>query len=226
MKLINWMISILFTVCLASHAISQDIDRIVENIGKSPHYERAKQLTERIEGELNRRVKQKIEEKRGIVNSINQQILGKKFESETAENEDHKALFDAQSRIFIFVSRSVPLSVLKSYAADIDKVGNENIRLVFKAFPRNFLNSFLKKDPDCTDDECVVKAKIIIGEGLYKRYSVDRVPAVVFDPDPANLQDDWLLVYGAVCLKQALIMFHRESGRPELKLAANRVGHN
>ena len=188
--------------------------------------ERAKQLTERIEDELNRRVKQKIEEKRAAVNSIKQQILGQAIESETIENEDHDALFDAQSRIFIFVSRSVPLSVLKSYAADIDTLGNENIRLVFKAFPKNFLNSFLKKDPDCTDDDCVVKAKIIIGESLYKRYSVDRAPAVVFDPDPTNLQDDWLLVYGAVCLKKALIMFHRESGRPELKLAANRISHN
>ena len=76
------------------------------------------------------------------------------------------------------------------------------------------------------NDDCVVKAKIIIGENLYKRYSVDRVPAVVFDPNPANLQDDWLLVYGAVPLKQALIMFHRESGRSDLKLAANRVGQN
>ena len=226
MKLINWMISILFTVCLASHAISQDIDRIVENIGKSPHYERAKQLTERIEDELNSRVQKKIKEKREAVNSIKQQIIGQAIEPETTENDDHDALFDKQSRIFIFVSRSVPLSVLRSFAADIDKLGNENIRLVFKAFPKNFLNSFLKKDADCTDDDCVVKVKIIIGESLYKHYAVDRVPAVVFDPDPTNSKDDWLLVYGAVPLKQALLMFHRESGRSDLKLAANRVGHN
>ena len=138
-------------VWLPSHASSQDVERIVKDIEKSPYYEKAKQLTERIEDELNRRVRRKIEEKREIVNSINQQILGQAVESETAENDDHDALFDAQSRIFIFVSRSVPLSVLKSYAADIDNLGNENIRLVFKAFPRNFLNSFLKKDPDCTD---------------------------------------------------------------------------
>ena len=76
------------------------------------------------------------------------------------------------------------------------------------------------------NDDCVVKAKIIIGENIFRRYGVDRVPAVVFDPDPENLQDDWLLVYGAVPLRQALMIFHRESGRPELKLAANRVDHN
>jgi hypothetical protein len=226
MRLINWVILFSLIVWLPFHANSQDIERIVTDIGKSPYYERAKQLTERIEDELDRRVKQKIEEKREIVNSLNQQILVQAVESETTENDDHDALFDAQSRIFIFLSRSVPISVLKSYAADIDKVGNENIRLVFKAFPRNFLNSFLVKDPDCTDDDCVVKAKIIIGESLYKRYAVDRVPAVVFDPDPTNSKDDWLLVYGAVPLKQALLMFHRKSGRSDLKLAANRVGQN
>ena len=126
-------------------------------------------------------------------------------------------------RIFIFVSRSVPLSVLRSFAADIDTLGNENIRLVFKAFPRNFLNSFLRKDPDCTDDDCVVKAKIIISDRLFQRYAVTQVPAVVFDPDPANSQDDWLLVYGAVPLKEALTLFYEESGQHEFKIAANRV---
>jgi hypothetical protein len=214
------------TVCLSLQANAQDIERIIKDIEKSSYYERTKQLTERIEDELNRRVRQKIEEKRATVNSINQQILKQTFESETIENEDHVTLFDSQSRIFIFVSQSVPLKVLKSYAVDIDTLGNENIRLVFKAFPNNFLNSFLKKDPDCQDNDCVVKAKIIIGENIFRRYGVDRVPAVVFDPDPENLQDDWLLVYGAVPLRQALMIFHRESGRPELKLVANRVGHN
>jgi hypothetical protein len=226
MRRINWLLLFTLIVCSPYQGNSQDVERIVKNIGKSPHNERAKQLTERIEDELNRRVRRKIEEKREIVNSINQQISGHAVESGTIDNENHDALFDAQSRIFIFVSRSVPLSVLRSFAADIDTLGNENIRLVFKAFPRNFLNSFLRKDPDCTDGDCVVKAKVIIGESLFKRYSVDRVPAVVFDPNPANSQDDWLLVCGEASLKQALIIFHQESGRHELRLAANRVGHN
>ena len=226
MRLINWVISFSLIVCLSPQANAQDIERVVKENEKSPYYEKAKQLTERIEDELNSRVQKKIKEKREVVNSIKQQIIGQAIEPDTTEKDDHDAFFDKQSRIFIFVSRSVPLSVLRSFAADIDKLGNENIRLVFKAFPKNFLNSFLKKDADCTDDDCVVKVKIIIGESLYKHYAVDRVPAVVFDPDPTNSKDDWLLVYGAVSLKQALLMFHRESGRSDLKLAAKRVGHN
>jgi hypothetical protein len=226
MRLINGVILFSLIVCLSPQANAQDIERVVKDIEKNSYYERAKQLTERIEDELNRRVRQKIEEKRATVNSINQQILKQTFESETIEKGYHETLFDSQSRIFIFVSQSVPLNVIKSYAVDIDTLGNENIRLVFKAFPKDFLNLFLKKNPDCMNDDCVVKAKIIIGENIFRRYAVDRVPAVVFDPDPTNLQDDWLLIYGTVPLRRALMMFHRESGRPELKLAANRVGQN
>ena len=226
MRTINWLLSFTLIVCLPYQGNSQDVERIVKNIGKSPHYERAEQLTERIEDELNRRVRRKIEEKREIVNSINQQISGHAVESGTIDNEDHDAFFDAQSRIFIFVSRSVPLSVLRSFAADIDTLGNENICLVFKAFPRNFLNSFLRKNPNCTDDDCVVKAKIIISDRLFQRYEVSQVPAVVYDPDISHTNNNWLVVYGATPLKQALTMFHRESGRHELRLAANRVGHN
>ena len=226
MRLINWVIAFLLIVWLIPQARSQDIEKIVKDIEKSTYNERAKQLTERIEDELNRRVRRKIEEKREIVNSINQQISGHAVESGTIDNEDHDAFFEAQSRIFIFVSRSVPLSVLRSFAADIDTLGNENICLVFKAFPRNFLNSFLRKNPNCTDDDCVVKAKIIISDRLFQRYEVTQVPAVVYDPDISHTNNNWLVVYGAAPLKQDLTMFHRESGRHELRLAANRVGHN
>lgn len=226
MRFIKLAISLSLVLLFSPQANSQDVERIVKDIEKSPYYERAEQLTERIEKELDRSVKQMIEEKREIVDAINQQIRGQAIKSETPENEDRDTLFDAQSRIFIFVSQSIPLSVLRSFAADINSLGNENIRLVFKAFPRNFLHTFLRKNRDCTDDDCVVKAKFIIGESLFKRYSVNHVPAVVFDPDPTNFQDDWLLVYGATCLQQALMLFHRESGRQNLKLAANRVGRN
>ena len=75
MRLINWVISFSLIVWLIPQANSQDIEKIVKDIEKSPYNERAKQLTERIEEELNRRVRQKIEEKREIVNSINEQIL-------------------------------------------------------------------------------------------------------------------------------------------------------
>ena len=202
------------------------MERIVKDIEKSPYYERAEQLAKQIEKELNLEVKKMIKEKKEVVDSINRQTKIQINESKTPENEASATHFDAQSRIFIFVSQSIPLSVLRSFAADIDALGNENIRFVFKAFPRTFLHTFLQKQANCSDEDCVVKAKITIGGGPFKRYAVNHVPAVVFDPDPTNSQDDWLLVYGVTGLQQALILFHIESGRHELKMAANRVGRH
>jgi hypothetical protein len=202
------------------------MEQIVKNIEKSPYYERAEQLARQIEKELNLKVKEMIEEKKEVVDSINQQIKLRINETKPSDNEARATHFDAQSRIFIFVSQSIPLSVLRSFAADIDALGIENIRFVFKAFPKTFLHTFLQKKANCSDEDCVVKAKITIGEGLFQRYAVNHVPAVVFDPDPTNAHDDWLLVYGVTGLQQALVMFHRESGRHELKMAANRVGRH
>jgi hypothetical protein len=109
--------------------------------------------------ELNLKVKKMIKEKKEVVDSINQQIKLRINETEPPENEARATHFDAQSRIFIFVSQSIPLSVLRSFAADIDALGNENIRFVFKAFPRTFLHTFLQKKAKCSAEDCVVKAK-------------------------------------------------------------------
>lgn len=226
MKSIHLAISLSLIAGLAFLANAQDIEKIVEGIEKSPYYEAAEQCVKVNEKELNRNIQQKIDEKKDAVAAINGQIKRKFVESKTSEPEDPDACFDAQSRIYIFVSRSILISVLKSFAADIDTLGNDNIRLVFRAFPKDFLHRFLQKDQDCMDENCVVKAKVIVGESLFKRYVVDKVPAVIFDPDPTISHEDWLLVYGATSLHQALTLFHRDSGQQELKLAANRVGQN
>ncbi len=226
MKSIHLAISLSLIAGLALFANAQDIEKIVEGIEKSPYYEAAKQCVKRNEKEITRNVQLKIDEKKDAVAAINEQLRGTFVESKTSGPEDPNACFDAQSRIYIFVSQSIPLSVLKSFAADIDTLGSDNIRLVFKAFPKDFLHRFLQKDHGCTNENCVVKAKVIVGENLFKRFVVDKVPAVIFDPDPTSSHEGWLLVYGATSLHQALTLFHRESGRQELKLAANRAGQN
>lgn len=226
MRLIDWVISVSLLVWLTPQANAQDVEKITADIGKSPHYERAKQFVDRIEEELNRRVRQKVAEKKGAIDALKERMLSETVESGKAESIEHDTLFGAESRIFIFVSRSVPLDTLKAYAAGIESLGEENLCFVFRYFPSNFLVSFLKKDPDCMADDCVVKAKIIISDRLFQRYAVTQVPAVVFDPDTTHTNNNWLLVYGAVPLKKALTLFYEESGQHELKIAANRVGRN
>ena len=221
MKPITRAISLIaISISLAS---GQDMEKIVNRIEKSPYFQRAEQTVKRNEKTLHRRVQQMIEEKRVTVSTINEQIRNGLIQSETPVTEKVDAHVDTKSRIYIFVSRSIPIAVLRSFAADIDTLGSDTIRLVFRSFPRNFLNTFLQKDQAHRKEDGVVRVKIIIGEKIFDRYSVDKVPAVVFDPDPTTPHDDWLLVYGADSLHRALTLFHRVSGRHELKLAANRV---
>jgi vacuolar-type H+-ATPase subunit H len=204
-----------------------DIEKISRQIATNPAYERARQLTEGFEDELNRRVQAIVDEKRASISALNQEILRQTLEpsaSKQAGNKDHDAIFNEQSRIFIFVSRTVPLEVLKAYAADMDNLGDSNVRLVFRAFPKNFLDSVLRKSPNCTTNDCVVKARIIISKRIFKRYGINQVPAVVYDPDPANkTHATWLKVSGAAPLKKILSLFYRDVGREVFKIAARRV---
>ncbi|VTR71307.1 exported hypothetical protein [Desulfosarcina cetonica] len=219
MKSIALAISLIAISSLLSSG--QNIEGMVNGIEKSPYFQRAEQAVKRNEKTLHHKVQQKIEEKNVSINAINEQIRNGLIQAAAPENADPHV--DTKSRIYIFVSRSIPLAVLRSFAADIDTLGSDTLRLVFRAFPKNFLYTFLQKDQSSNNGDGVVRAKIIVGEKIFDRYHVDRVPAVVFDPDPMTSHDDWLLVYGADSLHQALTLFYRESGRDELKMAANRV---
>ena len=221
MKLI--ILAIALIVISSPLASGQDMEKIVNGIKNSPCFQRAEQVVNRNKETLHRRVQQMIEEKKVTVSAINEQIKNGLIQAEVPGIEKAEAHVDTKSRVYIFVSRSIPISILRSFATDIDTLGSDMIRLVFRSFPRNFLHTFLQKDKVCKKGADVVKAKVIVGEKIFDRYRVDRVPAVVFDPDPMASHDDWLLVYGAGSLHQALTLFHRESGRHELKMAVDRV---
>ena len=216
-------LAIILIVISNPPASGQDIGKIVNGVEKSPYFQRAEQVVKRNKETLHSKVQQMIEGNRVTVNAINARIKNELIQAQAPETENADKQVETKSRIYIFASRSIPLAVLRSFAADIDTLGSDSIRLVFRSFPRNFLHTFLQKDQDHGEGDSMVRAKIIIGEKIFYRYRVDRVPAVVFDPDPMTSNEDWLLVYGTAFLHQALTLFHRESGRHELKMAANRV---
>jgi len=205
-----------------------DIDKISRQIKQSEIFDRAMQYTRQIEDEVNRLVQEEISEKQAVVKGIEQDIVSQACGSAPVRLEQEKtenSLFNERVRIFIFVSRSVPLDVLKSYATDIEILGNANIRLVFRGLPRKkFLDRVLRKSPDCTDEDCVVRARLTISKSLFVRYGIDQVPAVVYDPDAGSSgKEEWLRVTGAAPLNTALNLFYRESGHDELRDAINRV---
>ena len=201
-----------------------NINEISKQIATHPAYERATKIAKEIEGDLNRRVQKMVEEKQGTINALKRQILEEAIGPKPPEDKEAASLFDEKTRIFIFVSRSVPLEILKSYAADIKTLGNSNVRFVFRAFPKNFLDSMLRKSPDCTHEDCVVKAKVTIGSKLFKRYAIHQVPAVVYDPNPTDkTHTNWIKVSGAAPLEKILTLFYRDVGKETFKIAAQRV---
>ncbi len=201
-----------------------DINEISKQIADHPAYERAAKIAKEIEDDLNRRVQKMVEEKQDTIDAVNRQILEQTIGPNPVEKKNEKLLFDEQTRIFIFVSRSVPLETLKSYAAGIESLGSANIRLAFRAFPRNFLDSMLRKSQDCTTDNCVVKAKIAIGPKLFKRYGIQYVPVVVYDPDPDDEKSDkWLKISGEASLEKTFSLFYQETQKEALQIAARRV---
>jgi len=98
-------------------------------------------------------------------------------------------------RVYVFVSSSVPLETLRTYAAQIDKAGDRNIVMVLRGFlegnnrkkaTQRFVSSVLIKDPSCKSSvtQCsIFKTLIEIDPLLFKRYNVFDVPSVVYASD-------------------------------------------
>ncbi len=95
-------------------------------------------------------------------------------------------------RVYLFVSSSVPLSTLKSYATMIDRARDPNVVMVLRGFvggmkkikpTMEFIVDVLKKDPACGDGaaQCdSYNASIQIDPQLFQRYRIEQVPTVVY----------------------------------------------
>ncbi len=95
-------------------------------------------------------------------------------------------------RIYLFISSSVPESVLRRYVRDIAELNEPNIKIVMRGFiggvrylkpTMKYIAGLLKKDENCDmlTEQCeVYRINIDIDPLLFRRYGIDRVPAVVY----------------------------------------------
>ena len=125
-----------------------------------------------------------------------------------------------QSRIYLFISSSVPVSTLRSYAAMIDHARADQVVMVLRGFVDgmrkirptiNFIGEILKKDQDCdfTQEKCEsYQANIQVDPMLFQRFSIDEVPALVFLPDQ---QTEPMIIYGDAGLDYLLERINREA---------------
>lgn len=106
---------------------------------------------------------------------------------------DRKGHLGENERIYVFVSKSMPLHVIRTYAADIARLGDRRVQMVMRGFVGgmskivptiNFVADVLKKDPMCqltSESKCeMLGVDFLIDPLLFQRYGVERVPTFVY----------------------------------------------
>lgn len=98
------------------------------------------------------------------------------------------------TRLYVFVSSSMPLATLRRYAADLDRLApTANVSLVLRGFigggsrmgpTVRFVHQVLRFDAECDRPDCPVRAlDMQVDPLLFRRFAIERVPAVVFATD-------------------------------------------
>ena len=146
-----------------------------------------------------------------------------------------------QEQLYVFISSSIPVQTLRNYAFDIERVHEDNIRMIMRGFvgsmtyfgpTKDFTLSVLLKDPSCLESndrrkECAGRdVEIDIDPETARAFGIEMVPAVVYyqgsfdestlgkskNPDP----DRFWVVYGDATLLEAVEVIQREVKRPSL----------
>jgi type-F conjugative transfer system pilin assembly protein TrbC len=130
----------------------------------------------------------------------------------------------SDARIYLFISSSMPLSTLRNYARDIDRLQDPHISMVMRGFiggirdataSMEFLMQIRLKDLGCNGLGCATfGTPVDFDPNLYRRFRPDVVPALIYvrgvtpvDPDvsegsPENVPppSSWTMIYGDASL--------------------------
>ena len=139
-------------------------------------------------------------------------------------------------RVYIFVSSSMPMTALRRYAQDLDKLADPNIVMVLRGFvggmryfrpTGDFIGQVLRKDEACDPgkEQCeAYQAGIRIDPMLFRKYGIKQVPAVVYVPQAQALDSgndgaggeadsgNYYVVYGDASLEYVMGVIGRETG--------------
>jgi type-F conjugative transfer system pilin assembly protein TrbC len=164
------------TLAIPANSSEKDMTKLAEKLNayyRSPQFQgRLKSETERIKGELFGDASVRF-----YPDSKTPAAVGKLASDE---------------RIYVFISSSMPLQTVRNYAASVDRLGDQNITLVMRGFVEGmtkiqptirFIGSVLQRDQSCRpqEGECeMLPASLAVDPLLFRRYGVDRVPAVVY----------------------------------------------
>jgi conjugal transfer pilus assembly protein TrbC len=154
------------------------------------------------------------------------------------QEESRNSFLLSDERLYVFISFSVPLSILRTYASELDKLEDSGISMVMRGFVHGMkhfeptlelVRSILVKDSSCdlSAEKCeVYDAAVSIDPVAFRKYGVERVPAIAYvrgvsledvamsEGEPENLKgsQDAYIVYGDVSVERALETIAQETG--------------
>lgn len=112
-------------------------------------------------------------------------------------------LYAATGNVYIFISFSMPNESIKGWMNEGEKIGAP---VVTRGLVNNSFKETLKKVSEFTHDN---KGGVQIDPNLFRRFHIDRVPAVVVSKNESCLptqtcMDEFDVIYGDVTLSYAL----------------------
>ncbi len=142
-------------------------------------------------------------------------------------------------RIYLFVSSSIPLQTLRTYAANLEQFGDPNISMVMRGFidgmkkagpTLEFISNIMVLNPGCRlkEEKCAARPlNMYIDPLLYKKYDIKRVPALVYVPAYQNQDPDsseglgeaplHYILYGDASLRYLIEELYRHTKKPSLQ---------
>jgi len=158
----------------------------------------------------------------------------------------------SNERLYLFVSSSMPETTLRNYIAALDKLNDPNITAVMRGFiggakyvapTMKFIKNILVKTAGCEPlrEKCdMYNASIGIDPMLFVRYSITKVPALVYVPntnvadqfmsegDPNNAKHhEYHVAYGDASLDYLIEVIYEHTGQKSLEsiIATLRKGY-
>ncbi|MFY9270809.1 MAG: type-F conjugative transfer system pilin assembly protein TrbC [Candidatus Manganitrophaceae bacterium] len=144
-------------------------------------------------------------------------------------------------RIYLFISSTMPMTTLRNYANDLGLFSDPNIQIVMRGMvggmkyvqpTTEFVSKITVKDTHCKlfREECAVHPVNVFADPfLFRRYRIDRVPAVVYvrglsvidpimseGPEENAKMDDYHIIYGDSSLEYVLKKIYQETNAASL----------
>ncbi|MDD2467241.1 MAG: TrbC family F-type conjugative pilus assembly protein [Desulfobulbus sp.] len=121
-------------------------------------------------------------------------------QQEQAMKTQGNSTLTAQESVYLFLSSSVPETVVNRYLIDIGRTGEQRIVPVLFGLPEgmegkrinaDYFSRVMQADPGCRDtpeSPCHrLEVPLKVNPELFTRYNISEVPALVYD----NGQDSW-----------------------------------